>query len=683
MTTGKIGVSTTDLFPIIKKFLYSDHDIFLREIVSNAVDATQKLKVLASSGEFKDELGELKVRVKADKEAGTLTISDNGIGMTREEVEKYINQIAFSGAEEFLEKHKDDAATIIGHFGLGFYSSFMVSDEVEIVTKSYREGAQAVRWTCKGDPEYTLDDTEKAERGTDIIMHINDDDKEFLEEGKISELLNKYCKFLPVEIVFGKKKEWKDGKYEETDADNVINDVNPAWTRKPSELTEEDYQKFYRQLYPMAEDPLFHIHLNVDYPFNLTGILYFPKISNKFEIQKNKIQLYSNQEYVTDSVEGIVPEYLTLLHGVIDSPDIPLNVSRSYLQSDRNVKKISNHITKKVADSLSDIFKNNREDYEKKWDDLKIFIQYGMLTDEKFAERAQEIYLFKNTDGKYFTFEEYDTLIKENQTDKDKNIVSLYATDATEQFSYIEKAKAKGYDVLLMDGQLDTHFINHLEQKHADHKYFRVDSDVVEKLIQKEETRKSDLSEAEQDELRPVFSSQLPKDNGMFMVSFEALGEGSDPVVVTRSEFMRRMKEMAAMNPGMNFYGAMGDQYTLVVNTDHKLVKTVLEDEKKSMDAKLAPINFEIKENEGKKTELDELNKGKKDEEVPQVDKDRLKEYSEQIDKLKKQKETLLEEYGKENKIVGQLIDLALLANGLLKGEALNRFVKRSVDLIR
>ena len=683
MTTGKIGVSTTDLFPIIKKFLYSDHDIFLREIVSNAVDATQKLKVLASSGEFKGELGELKVRVKADKEAGTLTISDNGIGMTREEVEKYINQIAFSGAEEFLEKHKDDAATIIGHFGLGFYSSFMVSDEVEIVTKSYREGAQAVRWTCKGDPEYTLDDTEKAERGTDIIMHINDDDKEFLEEGKISELLNKYCKFLPVEIVFGKKKEWKDGKYEETDADNVINDVNPAWTRKPSELTEEDYQKFYRQLYPMAEDPLFHIHLNVDYPFNLTGILYFPKISNKFEIQKNKIQLYSNQVYVTDSVEGIVPEYLTLLHVVIDSPDIPLNVSRSYLQSDRNVKKISNHITKKVADSLSDIFKNNREDYEKKWDDLKIFIQYGMLTDEKFAERAQEIYLFKNTDGKYFTFEEYDTLIKENQTDKDKNIVSLYATDATEQFSYIEKAKAKGYDVLLMDGQLDTHFINHLEQKHADHKYFRVDSDVVEKLIQKEETRKSDLSEAEQDELRPVFSSQLPKDNGMFMVSFEALGEGSDPVVVTRSEFMRRMKEMATMNPGMNFYGAMGDQYTLVVNTDHKLVKTVLEDEKKSMDAKLAPINFEIKENEGKKTELDELNKGKKDEEVPQVDKDRLKEYSEQIDKLKKQKETLLEEYGKENKIVGQLIDLALLANGLLKGEALNRFVKRSVDLIR
>lgn len=683
MTTGKIGVSTNDLFPIIKKFLYSDHDIFLREIVSNAVDATQKLKVLASTGEFKGELGDLKVRVKADKEAGTLTISDRGIGMTREEVEKYINQIAFSGAEEFLAKHKDDAATIIGHFGLGFYSSFMVSEKVEIITRSYKEGAQAVKWTCKGDPEYSLDDTEKAERGTDIVMHIHEDDKDFLEENKISELLNKYCKFLPVEIVFGKKKEWKDGKYVDTEEDNVINDVNPAWTRKPSDLTEEDYLNFYRQLYPMAEDPLFHIHLNVDYPFNLTGILYFPKINNKFEIQKNKIQLYSNQVYVTDSVEGIVPEYLTLLHGVIDSPDIPLNVSRSYLQSDRNVKKISNHITKKVADSLSDIFKNKREDYEKKWDDLKIFIQYGMLTDEKFAERAREIFLLKNTDDKYFTLEEYDNLVKTAQTDKDKNVVCLYATDVTEQYSYIEKAKAKGYDVLLMNGQLDTHFINYLEQKNTDHKYLRVDSDVIDKLIQKEETRKSDLSETEQEELRPVFSSQLPKDNGMFMVNFEALGEDSDPVVVTRSEFMRRMKEMAAMNPGMGFYGAMGDQYTLVVNTDHKLVKAVLEDEKKEMDAKLEPLNFEIRENEGKKTELDELNKGKKEEEIPQVDKDRLKEYDEKIRDLKKQKESLLEEYGKDNKIVGQLIDLALLANGLLKGEALNKFVKRSVDLIR
>lgn len=683
MTTGKIGVSTKDLFPIIKKFLYSDHDIFLREIVSNAVDATQKLKVLASTGEYKGELEDLKIRVKADKEAGTLTVSDRGIGMTREEVEKYINQIAFSGAEEFLEKHKDDAATIIGHFGLGFYSAFMVSKQVDIVTKSYKEGAQAVKWSCSGDPEYTLDDVEKEERGTDIVMHINEEDKEFLEENKIGELLNKYCKFLPIEIVFGKKKEWKDGKQVDTGEDNVINDVNPAWTRKPSDLKEEDYLSFYHQLYPMAEDPLFHIHLNVDYPFNLTGILYFPKISNKFEIQKNKIQLYSNQVYVTDSVEGIVPEYLTLLHGVIDSPDIPLNVSRSYLQSDRNVKKISNHITKKVADSLSDIFTNDRTDYEKKWDDLKIFIQYGMLTDEKFAERANSIFLFKDTDGKYFTFEEYDNLVKENQTDKDKNVISLYATDVTEQFSYIERAKAKGYDVLVMDGQLDTHFINYLEQKHADHKYLRVDSDVLEKLIQKDEVRKTDLSEAEQEELKPVFSSQLPKENGMFFVNFESLGEESDPVVVTRSEFMRRMKEMAAMNPGMGFYGAMGDQYTLVVNTDHKLVKGVLENEKKEMTAKLEPINFEIREIEGKKTELDELNKDKKDEDIPQVDKDRLKEYNEKLDTMKQQKEKLLEEYGKGNKIVGQLIDLALLANGLLKGEALNNFVKRSVDLIK
>ena len=683
MTTGKIGVSTKDLFPIIKKFLYSDHDIFLREIVSNAVDATQKLKVLASTGEIKEELGDLKIRVKADKEAGTLTVSDHGIGMTREEVEKYINQIAFSGAEEFLEKHKDDAATIIGHFGLGFYSAFMVSDKVEIVTKSYKEGAQAVKWTCSGDPEYTLDDIEKAERGTDIIMHLNADEKEFLEDNKVNELLNKYCKFLPVEIILGKKKEWKDGKYVDTEEDNVINDINPAWTRKPSDLKEEDYLKFYHQLYPMAEDPLFHIHLNVDYPFNLTGILYFPKINNKFEIQKNKIQLYSNQVYVTDSVEGIVPEYLTLLHGVIDSPDIPLNVSRSYLQSDRNVKKISNHITKKVVDSLSDIFKNTREEYEKKWDDLKIFIQYGILTDEKFAERAKDIYLLKNTDGKYFTFEEYDNLIQANQTDKDKNIVCLYATDATEQYSYIEKARAKGYDVLLMDGQLDTHFINHLEQKNSDHKYLRVDADVVEKLIPKEEARQSDLSEEEQNNLRPVFSSPLPKDNGMFLVSFEALGEDSDPVVVTRSEFMRRMKEMAALNPGMGFYGAMGDQYTLVVNTDHKLVKDVLADEKKTMNAKLEPLDFEIKEMEGKKTELNELNKDKKEEEIPQVDKDRLKEYDEKINTMRQQKETLLAEYGKENKIVGQLIDLALLANGLLKGEALNKFVKRSVELIK
>lgn len=683
MSTGKIGVSTTDLFPIIKKFLYSDHDIFLREIVSNAVDATQKLKVLASSGEFKGETGDLKVRVAADKDKRTLTVSDCGVGMTMEEVEKYINQIAFSGAEEFLAKHKDDAAAIIGHFGMGFYSAFMVSDEVEIVTKSYRDDAKAVRWSCKGDPEYTLEETNKATRGTDIIMHIGEDDKDFLEENKLSELLNKYCKFLPVEIVFGKKKEWKDGKYVDTEEDNIINDTNPAWTRKPADLKEEDYTAFYHKLYPMAEDPLFHIHLNVDYPFNLTGILYFPKINNKLEIRKDKIQLYCNQVYVTDSVEGVVPEYLTLLHGVIDSPDIPLNVSRSALQSDRNVKKISAHITKKVADSLSDIFKNHREEYEKKWDDLKIFIQYGMLTDEKFAERANEICLFKNTEGKYFTFDEYDTLVKANQTDKDKNVVTLYATDATEQYSYVEKAKAMGYDVLVMDGQLDTHFINHLEQKHADHKYLRVDSDVMEKLIQKEEVKKTTLTETEQENMRPVFTSQLPKKGGMFMVSFEALGEGGEPVVVTRSEFMRRMKEMAAMNPGMNFYGAMDDQYTLVVNTDHRLVKALCEDERAAMSEKLAPIDTELADVEKKKADLDALNKGKKDEEIPQVDKDRLKEYEEQKDKLKKQKTELLETYGKDNKVVGQLIDLALLSNGLLKGEALDKFVKRSVELIK
>ena len=683
MSTGKIGVSTGNLFPIIKKFLYSDHEIFLREIVSNAVDASQKMKVLASNGEFKGELGELKVRVKADKAAGTLTVSDNGIGMTQEEVEKYINQIAFSGAEEFMNKYKDNAAAIIGHFGLGFYSSFMVSDRVEIVTKSYKEGAKAVKWSCEGNPEYTLEETEKAERGTDIIMYISEEEKDFLEDTKVNELLTKYCKFLPIEIISGKKKEWKDGEYKDTTEDNVINDTNPAWTRKPADLTEEDYEKFYHELYPMAQDPLFHIHLNVDYPFNLTGILYFPKIDNKFEIQKNKIQLYSNQVYVTDSVEGIVPEYLTLLHGVIDSPDIPLNVSRSYLQSDRNVKKISSHITKKVADSLSDIFTNKREDYEKKWDDLKIFIQYGMLTDEKFAERAKTIFLFKNTEGKYFTYEEYENLIKANQTDKDNKVVFLYATDVKEQYTYIETAKGKGYDVLLMDGQLDTHFINHLEQKNSDHRFVRVDSDVIDKLIPKEETKEVSLSHEEQEELRAVFTSQLPKEDGMFMVNFEAMGENADPVIVTRSEFMRRMKEMAAMNPGMGFYGAMGDQYTLVVNTDHKLVNTILENEKKEMSARLEPINFEIKETEKKEAELDELNKGKKDEEIPQVDKDRKSEYHKTIADLNKQKNSLLEEYGKGNKVVGQLIDLALLANGLLKGEALNRFVKRSVELIK
>lgn len=676
-------MATGNLFPIIKKFLYSDHEIFLRELVSNAVDASRKLQVLASSGDFKGEAGGLKVRVKADKAAGTLTISDNGIGMTAEEVDKYINQIAFSGAEEFLAKYKDNGAAIIGHFGLGFYSAFMVSDKVEILTKSYKEGAKAVRWTCEGNPEYTMEETEKAERGTDIILHLNEEEKEFLEDTKINELLSKYCKFLPVPVVFGKKKEWKDGEYKETDEDNVINDLDPAWTRKPSDLKEEDYLKFYHELYPMAPDPLFHIHLNVDYPFTLTGILYFPKIENKFEIQKNKIQLYCNQVFVTDSVEGIVPEYLTLLHGVIDSPDIPLNVSRSYLQSDRNVKKISNHITKKVADSLTDIFKTQREEYEKKWDDLKIFIQYGMLTDEKFAERANSIFLLKNTEGKYFTYEEYQNLIKAEQTDKDKKLVFLYATDVHEQYTYIEAAKSRGYDVLLMDGQLDTHFINHLEQKTPDHRFVRVDSDVIDKLIPKSETKDVAWSHEEQENLRAVFSSQLPKEGGMYMVSFEALGENAEPVVVTRSEFMRRMKDMAALSPGMSFYGSMGDQVTLVVNTEHRLVKGILEDEKREMDAKLEPINAEVKEVEKKKAEIDELNKDKKFDEIPQVDKDRKADYDKQLDELRKRKESLLDEYGKGNKIVGQLIDLALLANGLLKGAALDKFVKRSVELIK
>ena len=683
MQKGTIGVTTDNIFPVIKKFLYSDHEIFLRELVSNAVDATQKLKTLSSFGDFKGELGTMNVTVSIDKNKGTLTISDRGIGMTAEEIDKYINQIAFSGAEEFLEKYKNDANAIIGHFGLGFYSSFMVSKKVEIRTLSYKEGAQAVMWSCDGSPAYEMTDIEKSERGTDIILYVDDDNKEFLEEQRIETLLKKYCRFLPVPVVFGKEQEWKDGKYVDTDKDRVINDMEPAWTRKPTDLADEDYRKFYADLYPGIDEPLFWIHLNIDYPFKLTGILYFPKIDNKFEIQKNKIQLYSNQVYVSDSVEGIVPEYLTLLHGVIDSPDIPLNVSRSYLQSDRNVKKISNHITKKVADSLTDIFKNNREEYEKKWDDLKVFIQYGMLTDEKFAERANPIVLLKDTDGKYFTLEEYENLVKVNQTDKDNHIVYLYATDVQEQYTYIQAAKDKGYDVLVMDGQLDTHFINHIEQKNADHKFLRVDSDVIDKLIPKNETKETDWSEAEQEEMKDVFNAQLPKEGGMYVVNFEALGETADPVLITRSEFMRRMKEMAAMNPGMGFYGAMDDQFTLVVNTDHKLVKNILADEQKEMAAKLEPIDFEIKENEGKKTEIDELNKGKKEDEIPQVDKDRKKEYDDKINGLRKQKQELLQEYGKGNQVVGQLIDLALLANGLLKGEALNKFVKRSVELIK
>lgn len=683
MTNGKIGVSTKDLFPIIKKFLYSDHDIFLREIVSNAVDASQKMRVIAKSSDFKGELGDLKVSVSINKDAGTLTVSDNGIGMTKDEVEKYINQIAFSGAEEFLEKHKDNAANIIGHFGLGFYSSFMVSDKVEILTKSYKEGAEAVKWSCDGNPEYTLEVAEKEGRGTDIVMYLNEEEKDFLEDNKISELLNKYCQFLPIPIVFGKKKDWKDGKQIELDEDNIINDTNPAWTRKPVDLKEEDYMDFYKRLYPMAKDPLFHIHLNVDYPFNLTGILYFPKIDTKFEIQKNKIQLYCNQVFVTDSVEGIVPEYLTLLHGVIDSVDIPLNVSRSYLQSDRNVKKISNHIAKKVSDSLTDIFKNNREEYEKKWDDLKVFIQYGILSDEKFAERSNDIVLLKTTENKYYTIDEFDNLVKSNQTDKDGNIVYLYTTDKDEQYSYIETAKARGYEVLLMDGQLDTHFVSYLEQKNEKHKVLRVDSEVIDKLIPKEGQKESTLSTEEKEDMKVIFESSLPKSEAVFNVSFEAMGDTAEPLTVTKSEFMRRMKDMAEMNPGMGFYGTMGDHYSLVVNTDHPLINNILEDEKNTLSEKLNPLKESIKDKEDKKSEINNLNKDIKSEEIPQLDKDRLSELDKEIGELKSQKDEIIKIYSGDNKLVGQLIDLALLANGLLKGAALSKFIKRSVDLIK
>ena len=683
MQKGNIGVTTENIFPIIKKFLYSDHEIFLREIVSNAVDATQKLKVLASSGEFKGEASNLRVRVKADKEAGTLTVSDSGIGMTREEVEKYINQIAFSGAEEFLEKHKDDAATIIGHFGLGFYSAFMVSDKVEIVTKSYKEGAQAVKWTGEGDTEYTLENTEKAERGTDIIMYINAEEKDFLEENKLQDLLTKYCKFLPIEIVFGKKKEWKDGKYVDTEEDNIINDTNPLWTRKPSELKEEDYQKFYRELYPMAQDPLFHIHLNVDYPFNLTGILYFPKIDNKFEIQKNKIQLYSNQVYVSDSVEGIVPEYLTLLHGVIDSPDIPLNVSRSYLQSDSNVKKISTYITKKVSDRLQSIFKNDRKQFEEKWNDLKIFINYGMLTQEDFYDKAQKFALFTDTNDKHYTFEEYQTLIKDNQTDKDGNLIYLYANNKDEQYSYIEAATNKGYNVLLMDGQLDVAMISMLEQKLEKSRFTRVDSDVIDNLIVKEDKKGEILEADKQDAITTAFKSQLPKmDKVEFNVMTQALGENSAPVMITQSEYMRRMKEMANIQAGMSFYGEMPDMFNLILNSDHKLIKQVLNEEEGACHAEVTPIQSEMDSINKKRNELKDKQKGKKDEDIPTAEKDELNDLDKKWDDLKSKKEAIFAGYASNNKVIRQLIDLALLQNNMLRGEALNNFVKRSIELI-
>ncbi|MEG1951903.1 MAG: molecular chaperone HtpG [Bacteroidales bacterium] len=683
MSKGKIGVSTQDLFPIIKKFLYSDHEIFLREIVSNAVDATQKLKTLASSGEFKGSTEGLKVSVKTDKKAGTLTVSDNGIGMSAEEVKKYINQIAFSGAEEFVEKYKDNANAIIGHFGLGFYSAFMVSDKVEIITKSYKEDAPAVKWSCKGTTEYVMEDSDKADRGTDVILYLTKEDLDFAEDSKIEGMLKKYCRYLPVEIVFGLEKVWKDGAYQDTDKENIINNTSPAWTRKPSELKAEDYATFYRDLYPMAQDPLFHIHLNVDFPFTLTGILYFPKINSRLELQKNKIQLYCNQVYVTDSVEGIVPDYLTLLHGVIDSPDIPLNVSRSYLQSDRNVKKISSHITKKVADSLCSLFKSERKDFENKWDDLKVFIQYGILTDEKFAERAMEFYLFKDTDGKYFSLEEYKLLIKETQTDKENKLVFLYANHPQDQYSYIEAAKNKSYNVLLMDGQFDTPFVNFMEQKNTDFRYVRVDSDVIGKLIPKEGTKLCAFSEQEQNELKEVFSAQLPRGNGMYMVSFDALGQEVEPLIITRSEFMRRMKEMAELNPEMNFYGQMGDQYNLVVNTENPIVLDLLAKEKKSLCEKLAPLYEKIETIKGKKADIEALSKDLKPEEVPSSDKERIADLDKEIEGVSAEKVNILKEYGAGESIVGQLIDLALLSNGLLKGEALHKFLKRSVELIR
>ncbi|MBS2097743.1 molecular chaperone HtpG [Carboxylicivirga linearis] len=684
MQKGHIGVTTENIFPIIKKYLYSDHEIFLRELVSNAVDATQKLKTLSSVGEFKGEIGETPVRVILDEKKKTITISDRGVGMTAEEIDKYINQVAFSGANEFLEKYKKDANAIIGHFGLGFYSSFMVSKKVEIITKSFKEDSQAVKWSCDGSPEYTLEDAKKEDRGTDIVLYIDDENKQYATKAEIDNLLKKYCRFLPVEVVFGKETEWKDGKEVETGNDNVVNETKPLWTRTPSELKDEDYNKFYRDLYPMSEDPLFNIHLNVDYPFNLTGVLYFPKLKNNVEVQKNKIQLYCNQVYVTDSVEGIVPEFLTLLHGVLDSPDIPLNVSRSYLQSDGNVKKISSHITKKVADRLEEIYKKDRENFEAKWDDLKIFVEYGMLTEEKFFDRAKKFSLLKNTEGKCFTFDEYKDIIKGSQTDKNKQLIYLYTTDIQGQHSFIEAAKNKGYDVLVMDGQLDSHFINHLESKFENSSFVRVDGDVVDKLIQKEDEAKLDLTEPQKADLTTIFSSQVPNvDKANFIVTFEALSENDAPVMITQQEFMRRMKEMSAMGGGgMNFYGEMPDSYNLVVNGNHTLVKQVLDAEEKEVGEKVSSTRSKVESLEKKKAELEKAKEGKKEEEIPQADKDELEDLTKKITDLNAKKDEELSKFASKNKVVSQLIDLALLSNNMLKGEALTKFVKRSIDLI-
>jgi len=686
MQKGNIGVTTENIFPVIKKFLYSDHEIFLREMVSNAVDATQKMKTLQEKGDFKGELGDLTVRISFDAEKGTITISDHGIGMTEEEIDKYINQIAFSGVSDFLEKYKDNANNIIGHFGLGFYSSFMVSKKVEIITKSWQEGAKAVKWSCDGSPAYEIDDAEREDRGSDIILYIDDDCKEFLDKNKLEGLLQKYCKFMAVPVAFGKKQEWSsdEKKMVDTAEDNIINNVEPLWTKTPSTLKDEDYKSFYRTLYPMSDEPLFWIHLNVDYPFNLTGILYFPKIKSNIELQRNKIQLYCNQVFVTDQVEGIVPEFLTLLHGVIDSPDIPLNVSRSYLQSDREVKKISTYITKKVADRLKAIFGENRKEYEEKWDDLKLFINYGILSEENFYDRAKDFALMKDTEGKYFTFDEYKTLIEANQKDKNDQLVYLYATDKEEQYSYIKAAQDKGYSVLLLDGQLDVPTIQTLEQKFEKSHFTRVDSDIIDRLIVKDDAKKSQLSEAQSDNLSAVFRTQVPKiDKAEFMVQVDALGEEARPVIITQNEYMRRMKDMSKFQAGMGFYGQMPDSYNIVLNSDHPLVKKVLEDSEAATTEALKPIEAELKGQEARLAAIRAAQDKKKWDEITQEEKDQKAEAEKAVQAEKDKKTAVIADYAKGNSIVHQLIDLALLQNGMLKGEALDKFLKRSVELIK
>lgn len=684
MQKGNIGITTENIFPVIKKFLYSDHEIFLREIVSNAVDATQKLKTLAMKGDFKGELGDLTVHVSVDKESKTLTISDRGIGMTAEEIDKYINQIAFSGANDFLEKYKDDASAIIGHFGLGFYSAFMVADRVDIITRSYRDDAKGVKWTCDGSPAFEIDDCEKADRGTDIVLHVSDDCVEFLEKNKIQELLTKYCRFLPIAIAFGKKTEWKDGKQVDTEEDNIVNDTTPLWTKTPSTLKDEDYKKFYRELYPMSDEPLFWIHLNVDYPFNLTGVLYFPRIKSNLDVHRNKIQLYCNQVFVTDQVENIVPDFLTLLHGVIDSPDIPLNVSRSYLQSDANVKKISSYITKKVSDRLQSIFKSDRKDFERKWDDLKLFINYGMLSEEDFYDKAKNYALLKDVEGKYFTYDEYKELIKDNQTDKDGNLIYLYATNKDEQFSYIETAKAKGYSVLLLDGQLDTPMVSMLEQKLEKCRFSRVDGDVIDRIIQKDDAPKSELSADDNASLTGVFTAEMPTmDKAQFHVESATMGENGTPILITQSEYMRRMKDASRYQQGMSFYGEMPDMYNVVLNADHRLIKEVLADMKSQLADKLQPIESELKGLHARHTAIEQSQKDKKPEELTDADKEDMKKCNDDIAAQEEARKQVWAEYGKQNPVVPQLIDLALLQNGLLRGEALSKFINRSVDLIK